>query len=56
MLAGFCQHSFIFRKDGKMINIRKRNDPYAYNFVPNYIVDMCDSIVNKIEDMILVAC
>ena len=31
-------------------------DPYAYNLVPNYIVEMCDSIVNRIEDMIPVVC
>lgn len=31
-------------------------DPYAYNLVPNYIVEMCDSIVNRIEDKVPVAC
>lgn len=31
-------------------------DPYAYNLVPNYIVEMCDNIVNRIEDTIQVAC
>ena len=30
-------------------------DPYAYNLVPNYIVEMCDNIVNRIEDKVLVA-
>lgn len=31
-------------------------NPYAYNLVPNYIVEMCDSIVNKIEDKVPIAC
>ena len=31
-------------------------DPYSYNLVPNYIVEMCDSIVNRIEDTIPAVC
>ncbi|MBQ8901677.1 MAG: hypothetical protein IJY87_01255 [Bacilli bacterium] len=29
-------------------------DPYAYNLVPNYIVEMCDNIVNRIEEKVLI--
>ncbi len=31
-------------------------DPYAYNLVPNYIVEMCDRIVNRIEDKVPIVC
>jgi len=31
-------------------------DPYAYNLVPNYIVEMCDRIVNRIEDKAPIVC